>query len=195
MENQRKVHKETITQVYDNRTGDQRLVTQTVSQTYLADKEPDYVKLYITDIMKLSDLPKSCNSLLMELLKRATYSNEIVIVKSIRESICKTLGIADITFRKAMEQFVDKGILTKQNKNVFVANPFLFGRGSWADIKNLRLMVEYNSQGRFLIMEDMDTQKSLEFPNEETPAIRGVRGAKINNGKIDNKGTEIIYIS
>lgn len=192
MKKEKRLHKETITQVYDNRMGDQRLVTQTINQSYLVDKEPDFVKLYITDIMKLSNLPKSCNSVLMALLHKANYDNEIILVKAIRLDICKNLGIAEITFRKAIEEFIDKGILTLKCKGVYVANPFLFGRGSWADIKNIRLLVEYNSQGRFLIKENIEEQKELEFPDSPRPAISGV---KFNDGKISDKGTDIYYIS
>jgi hypothetical protein len=194
MENQKRVHKETITQVYDNRMGDQRLVTQKTTQTFLTDKEPDYVKLYITDIMKLSNIPKSCNSVLMALLNKSNYDNEIILIKAIRQEICKRLGIGDSTFRKAIDEFIDKGILTKKSKGIYIANPFLFGRGSWQDIKNIRLLVEYNEHGRFILKENIEEQTELEFPNEERPAaISGVRLS--SSGKIDDKGTEIRYLS
>lgn len=189
MENRKKVSKETITQVYNNAMGDQRLVSQTTTQTYLADKEPDYVKLYITDIMKLSNIPKSCNTVLMALLRQATYDNEIVLIKSIREKICKDLGIADSTFRKALDEFIQKGILTKKMKGVYVANPFLFARGSWESIKKIRLLVEYNQHGRFLIKEEQEPE--LEFPNQERPAISGV---KFDNDKFDGVGSTIYYV-
>lgn len=190
-ERKKRVHRETITQVYENRMGDQRLVQQTTNQTYLLDKEPDFVKLYITDIMKLSNLPKSCNSVLMELLKRATYTNEIVVIKSIREEICKTLGIADITLRKAIDEFLDKGILTKKMKGVYVANPFLFARGSWENIRKIRLMVEYNEHGRFLIKDESSDQQVLDFKDMEKPAISGI---KFDNDKFDGIGSKIYYI-
>ena len=182
----KKIRSETVTNVLDVTDG--TIIHQTTSQTAFVEKEPDYVKLYITDIMKLSNLPKSCNSLLMELLKRTTYENQIVIVKSIREEICSKLGMADITFRKAMDQFIEKGILSKKDKNVFVANPFLFARGSWDSIKKVRLLVEYNSQGRFLLRENIE-QSELPFPNVERPSISGV---KFGN-KIESQGTQIFY--
>ena len=141
--------------------------------------------------MKLSNLPKSCNSLLMELLKRATYDNQIVIVKYVRLEICKRLNMAEITFRKAMEQFIEKGILTKKEKQIYVANPFLFARGSWENIRNIRLLVEYNSQGRFLIKEDINVQSELPFNElESQPKISGIRF----DDKMQTKGTtQIVY--
>jgi len=178
----KKVYKESVTNTID--TADGTLIAQTTQQITFVEREPDYVKLYITDIMKLNNLPKSCNSLLMELLRKANYSNEIIIVKSIRLEICKRLDIAEITFRKGMELFIDKGILTRKDKNVFIANPFLFGRGSWDNIKNIRLMVNYNEQGRFIMKEE--SQPRLEFPGER-PSISGVRF----DDKIDNKETKI----
>jgi hypothetical protein len=186
----KKVSKEVVINSIDFDTG--RVAQQTTTQTFYADKEPDYVKLYITDIMKLSNLPKSCNSLLMELLNRATYNNEIVIVKYVRLDICKRLNMAEITFRKAMEQFIEKGILTKKDKQIYIANPFLFARGSWENIRNIRLLVEYNAEGRFLIKEDINTQGEIPFTEPTAkPRISGFRF----DDKIENKGTNIVYLS
>lgn len=154
---------------------DGTILQQTLTATRIVEKEPDYVKLYLSDIMKLSDLPKSSNSLLMELLRRSNYINEIIIVKSIRIEICQILNIAEITFRKNMEQFIAKGILTQKGQGVYKTNPFLFGKGSWENIRNIRLMVEYNEKGRFIIREEKTSQKSFDFfGQEETQPISGV---------------------
>ena len=159
----RKLH-EKIEQTVNYETGEiteHKLVTSSSFE-----KEPDYIKLYLDDIMRLSSIPKSGNNLLMALLKRMTYENEIVIVKSIREEMCSFLGIADITFRKSMDVFCEKGILTKKNKNVYLANPDLFGRGTWQDIKSIRLLIEYNSKGRFII-RDKTNPNQLSLTQDE----------------------------
>ena len=150
--------------IISSQTGE--IIENRVNSTVLIDKEPDYVKLYLADIMTLSNLPKSGNALLMALLRKANYQNEIVIVKSIRDEICFDLKVADVTFRKAIDQFIYKGILTKKNKNVYIANPYLFGKGSWQNIQYIRLTVEYNSKGRFLIRDEHQVnslQRSIEF--------------------------------
>ena len=145
---------------------DGEIIENRINSTVIVDKEPDFVKLYLADIMTLSNIPKSGNVILMALIQRINYQNEIVIVKSIREEICFDLKIADVTFRKAMDQFINKGILSKKNTNVYIANPYLFAKGSWQNIKNIRLTVEYNSKGRFLIRENTQLnslQHNIEF--------------------------------
>ena len=174
-------------------TVDGEIIENTTNTTAVMEKEPDYIKLYLADIMRLSDIPKSGNALLMSLLRKSNYQNEIVIVKSIREEICEELNLADVTFRKALDQFIAKGILTKKNKNVFIANPFLFGKGSWQNIKNIRLTVNYNSKGRFLIQEDGNPnslQQNLNF-GDETDNNSGT----LDGVQFDNKiGTNTIKI-
>ena len=76
-------------------------------------------------------------------------------------------------------------------KGVYIANPFLFARGSWENIKKIRLLVEYNEYGRFLIKDEGSDQQVLDFEDMDKPAIKGVRF----NEKIDDKGTQIIYVS
>lgn len=165
-------------------TVDGEIVENKTTTSAVMDKEPDYIKLYLADIMRLSDIPKSGNALLMSLLRKSNYQNEIVIVKSIREEICQELNLADVTFRKALDQFLGKGILTKKNKNVFIANPFLFGKGSWQNIKNIRLTVNYNSKGRFLIQEDGNVnslQQNLDFGDQTDNNSGTLDGVEFDN--------------
>lgn len=153
----KKVIFQNTNQIVDHQTGE---VTQTQStQVRILEKEPEYIKLYLCDIMRLEGLPIASNSLLFELLKRMSYSNEIVLVKSIREEICSTIKIADITFRKSVDKFVEKSILLKKNKGVYIANPAIFGKGSWDNVKKIRLLVEYNENGRFLLKEEIESSE------------------------------------
>lgn len=147
----KKIRQEKVSTTINHESGE--IIEETLVTTSNFEKEPDFVKLYLDDIMRLSSIPKSGNNLLMALLRRMTYENEIVIVKSIRNDICLNLGIADVTFRKAMDMFCSNGILTKKTSNIYIANPDLFGRGAWQDIKSIRLLVEYNSKGRFIIRD------------------------------------------
>ena len=188
----KRITKETITRTIDHQTGE--VLDTALSQSFVVDREPNYVKLYVDDILKLSNLPRSSNSLIYELLKRVAYNNEVIIIKAIRNEICKSLGIGDSTFRKGIDEFISKGILTKKDKQIFVFNPFLFGRGAWQDIKKIRLLVEYSEKGRFLIRQE-EEQTTIEFPNEVRPAISGIRFTDDKFGTeeepINKKGNKI----
>jgi len=129
----KRITRETVSRTINHDTGE--VVDTALSQSFYADREPNYVKLYVDDILKLSNLPRSSNSLIYELLKRVAYNNEVIIIKAIRQEICRNLSIGDSTFRKGIDEFISKGILYKKEKQIFVFNPFLFGKGAWQDIK------------------------------------------------------------
>jgi len=120
-------------------------------ETVFTDREPDYVKLYLKDIMRLKGLPESGNSILYCLLASMNYAGQIFITKTTRDILCRQLNIAEITLRKAIEKFVNKGLLTKYDSNTYVANPHLFARGKWTDVKKIRMLVEYSEEGRLLL--------------------------------------------
>ena len=43
---------------------------------------------------------------------------------------------------------VDKHILIRKDRGVFLANPNIFGKGNWKDIEQLRLLLTYDSKGK-----------------------------------------------
>jgi hypothetical protein len=55
------------------------------------------------------------------------------------------LGLKDISIKKSLETFVEKGILIRKHRGVYTFDPLLFGRGSWEDIRKLRLTITYEN--------------------------------------------------
>jgi hypothetical protein len=96
-------------------------------------------------------LPESNNTILMALLSGINYHNQIFITKTTKDILLSQLNIAEITFRKALKSFVDKGLLTKFDSHTYVVNPHIFGRGKWQDVKKIRMLVEYSEEGRILL--------------------------------------------
>jgi len=116
------------------------------------DREPDYVKLYLNDIMKLNDLPASSSSILFRILNRMGYDNKVVLVNEIKEDIAKEVGTSYDTVRKRITELVKKKILLpsgrKERSAVYIVNPSIFARGKWEDVKRIRLTVEYGPDGK-----------------------------------------------
>jgi hypothetical protein len=160
--------RETIT--IDGDTGEVK--SQELITTTEVEKEPEFVKLYITDMMKLTGIPKSGSSILMMLLRYVNFNNQIVLIKAVKDQICKELDISSETLKKSLQMFIDKGILTREDRGVYVTNPFLFARGSWEHIRRIRLMIEYREGGRFFIKRELESVKSelpqLSKPKEES---------------------------
>lgn len=138
--------------VVDKETGE--IISTTEASSYHVEREPDYIKLYLQDVLYLSDMPASLNATAMALLKRITYANSeygncVVLAPIIRESIREELGLKTTqSVSNNINKLVRGNILTRIDTNVYRFNPYLFGRGEWADIQSLRLNVEYNLQGR-----------------------------------------------
>lgn len=107
-------------------------------------KEPPFIKLYLHDIILLKDLPSSCSSILYELMKLTTWENKIVLNSSIKKDIMAKLEIKTSTLNNTLSQFVKKKILYRLDVGVYMPNPYLFARGEYVDIHQLRLVVDYS---------------------------------------------------
>lgn len=111
-------------------------------------KEPDFVKLYLNDLVLLKEVPQWVSGILYSLLKHMNYQNEIVLNSSIKKRIAADLGIIPKTIDNALVTFVKKSILMRQELGVYKANPYLFGKGDWNNIRKIRLQVEYGNDVR-----------------------------------------------
>ena len=134
---------ETLT--YNPDTGEM-ITTESISKRRVI-KEPDFIKLYLNDVMLLSDVPKSKSDVLYLLLRKMNYDNEITVVASHKRDIAQELGCSMINIDKTLSLLVEKSILIRKERGVYVANPRLFGRGNWEDIERLRMSIDYRRNG------------------------------------------------
>lgn len=117
------------------------------------EKEPDYVKLYLKDILYLSDLPRNNYRILLYLLNHATYANDgqmqILLPVGLKKMMMEELNIPSLqVVNNVIANLNKEGIIYRVATSVYRLNPYLFGRGEWKDIKKIRLTVEYNLTGR-----------------------------------------------
>lgn len=112
--------------------------------------EPNFIKLYIDDILYLQDMPQQYAKLTWALLQRISYAGDqdgmcVVLVSRIKKAICEELGWKRIqTFDNALRKLVDGKILYRIDRSIYRFNPYLFGKGDWQDISRLRLEVNYD---------------------------------------------------
>lgn len=131
-------------------------------------KEPDFIKLYLDDLVMLKDIPQWVSGILYGLLKRMNYQNEIVLNATIKKRIADDLGIVARTIDNALVTFVKKNILSRMGPGVYQANPYLFGKGEWNNIRKIRLQVEYGENGRREIAAELSkTENEVEQPSLE----------------------------
>ena len=150
------------------------IVSKRANKTMSWGDEPNYIKLYLQDIMYMVDLPKQYAALVASLLKRVSYAGDedgmcVILVPRIRKAICKEIGWKNVqTLNNALQKLIAGKIIYRVDKSVFRFNPYLFGKGDWQDISRLRLEIDYDDiKGKTFktVVEHREDSNVVEFPN------------------------------
>ena len=113
------------------------------------DKEPDYVKLYLKDIVALNDLPKGLDRVINVLLKTMSYDNMIILNSFIKKQMTEELGYKTVqVLNNNINKLVNSEILFRKGTGTYQVNALYFGRGHWNDIQEIRLQQRYSEKGR-----------------------------------------------
>lgn len=126
------------------------IVSKRANQTLSWGTEPSFIKLYLQDVLYLSDMPTKHSAILYELLKRSTYAGDkdgmqVIVNASLKRRIQDTLGFKNISsVNNAITDLVKGKILYRADVGMYNFNPYLFGKGDWQDISRLRLEVNYD---------------------------------------------------
>jgi hypothetical protein len=128
--------------VVDHNTGE--ILKSTTENTIVLPKEPDFVKLYLSHITHLTNLPNWTNPILHEFLAIMNYQNEIILNSAIKKRIAKKLGVQMGSIDNAIQHYVKKMVLTRIEIGIYRANPFIFGKGEWKNIRGIRIQLSYD---------------------------------------------------
>lgn len=126
------------------------LISKRANKTLSWGTEPAFIKLYLEDVLYLSDMPVKHSAILYELLKRASYAGDkdgmqVIINASLKRRIQEFLGLKNVgSVSNAITDFVKGKILYRVDVGMYNFNPYLFGKGEWQDISRLRLEVNYD---------------------------------------------------
>lgn len=150
---------ETTTTV-NHETGE--ITQSSVTKRYRGD-EPSYIKLYLEDISYLYGLPTTTSDLLQELLKYVTYgTNEVMLNSTAKKRIVSATGMSIRTVDNRLQELVKSKVLDRVAPGTFTLNPYLFGKGDWKSIlelrnKNLHMKITYDKDtGKRVIQGDID---------------------------------------
>lgn len=142
-------------------------------------EEPLYIKLYLKDIMFLSDVPAGLSNVTYALLKRATYAGEefgmtVILNSFLKKRIMKEVGYERMqSLDNSIRKLVKGKILYRIDMGTFQFNPYLFGKGNWADVAKIRLNVDYSEiEGKTfgaVIKYKNGNEKENEYEEVEAP--------------------------
>lgn len=124
------------TEVIDYSTGE---VKSSTTVKRVRGDEPNYIKLYLGDIAYLHGLSVPTRDLLNELLKYVTYGTQEIMLNAIaKKRIVEATGMAMQTLNNKLQDLLRVGIIDRVAVGTFVLNPYLFGKGDWKTINELR---------------------------------------------------------
>lgn len=133
--------------------------------------EPNFVKVYLDNILYLTDLPKGLNSTLYALLNRMSYGNQLVINAALKRQIAAEIDLSVSSINNAITKFVKGELLKRIDTGLYLVNPHLFGKGEWKDISRIRLNVTFDSSGKTIMSEierNEIKEKKLKNQKEES---------------------------
>lgn len=142
----------------DRETGE--ILESTRIVTFTPEAEPEFIKFYLKDIERLNELPRGTSNILYLILRYMNYENQIVISKYQREEIARKLNLKQNTIDHTITALIKGGIISKIANCTYIANPDLFGKGKWSQVKKLRLAIEYNPDGRTFKFDREDYEKN-----------------------------------
>ncbi len=157
--NKKKIYVREVNEIKDTQSGEIIQTSRTEVSSF--EKEPPYVKVYLEDIGKLNGLNPTEQKLVNELVFNMGYNNIVPAYKPIKEGIALKLGVSYNTINEAIKSLYKKGVLIRKARGFYIMDPNLFGRGSWKDIKNIRMTIDYNDDGTKTINTEVSKQLGL----------------------------------
>ena len=111
--------------------------------------EPNYIKLYLDCLGVFSGnagLSVSLNEIFIELLKLVSYADDdqlVTVNAYVKKRIAEKTGKSVRRIEQALQSWIDNKVLFRVARGTYQLNPYLFGRGDWRDVKNLRASVNF----------------------------------------------------
>ena len=123
--------------------------------SYKIDDGPPFIRLYLNEALKtLYGLPPSCSTLLFNLLRHSNYANDpggamtIYVNSSYKKDLIDESEIKNThTLENSLSLLVKKQILIRVSRGKYQLNPWIFGKGNWTDIHELRMTHIWNRFG------------------------------------------------
>lgn len=133
-----------------------KIISKTVRQSYKMDTEDSYVKVYLEGLDYIKDMPKDCFVLLCKLMEYCTYAEptkadgtndsfHINIMTNRKKRIADELGYNNVnSVSNLLTELIDGGVLFRLDKSCYRLNPWLFGRGEWRHMIDVREAADIN---------------------------------------------------
>lgn len=163
----------------DVETGEMRRI---ISDTHIGmvDTEPDYIKIYIGTQLCLNNLDPNLAPYIVAFGPHMTYANNseyqhmVLTNEFVREDVAQTLQVTPKRVEQIIKKLVDNGIFipiyreTEKNgviksvkkRGYYFVNPWVVGKGSWKDIKQLQQQIDFvKGESSYIITDEIGTRQ------------------------------------
>ncbi len=170
--------------------------------------EPDFIKIYLKDVVTLKGIQPANKDVLYCLLKLMRYENYVVsITKYDKTIICKELGLKRVQqVDNAISSLKKAGILFsivdengKKEQGAFEVNPYLFGKGNWVrnydkrDVHKLTVLYRRNQKEVInvdALVEYINTEQDIEKRKKAIEKLYEIRGYSVEEDEIEGENNE-----
>lgn len=147
------------TTIINNETGEVKEQKKTIISAY--GSTPEFVMFFVKDIKNLCNLTQGQADCLFSLLPVVAPTNLLNITGYVLQNLAKEKDVSVQQIRNWISQLCKAEILYRQGSGTYILNPYLFGRGNWNDVCDLRLTISYNAKNeRKIEVEKKNTKKA-----------------------------------
>lgn len=109
---------------------------------------------YTRDLLLLKGIQESLAELLVEILRKANYDNQIILNATIKSELGEKMGYSLGSVDNALTKFVRTGLLSREGRGVYHPNKDYFWlRSEEGVIENLHLKIDYEDAKRNLSIQ------------------------------------------
>jgi hypothetical protein len=117
-------------------------------KTLAVSTEPNFVKVYLQDILFLSGVPTGVSAVLYGLLRYMDYENRVFINTAMKELIAEENGLKFRTVNQAITTLKNNDVLIRKSRGLYVVNPHLIAKGDWKSIRQIRREITWSAEGK-----------------------------------------------
>ena len=109
---------------------------------------------YTRDLLLLKGIQESLAELLVEILRKANYDNQIILNATIKSELGEKMGYSLGTIDNALTRFVNDGLLIREGRGVYLPNKDYFWKRADEDqIERIHLNISYENAERNLFIQ------------------------------------------
>lgn len=109
---------------------------------------------YTRDLLRLKGIQESLAELLVEILRKANYDNQIILNATIKNEMGENMGYSLGTIDNALTRFVNDGLLIREGRGVYLPNKDYFWKRAEEDqIERIHLNINYEKAERSLFIQ------------------------------------------